>query len=175
VTFEVAGRSRTVDVQPAADGWLVIAGGRRWSASLVSSGLQWSLLLGSVDGVSFESHEVSFEPLGPGRLHVRVDGRVVPVEWNAANARRPRVGTRTGAGPGPETGRVWSIHAPMPGRVVRVLVAPGQTVVANEALVVVEGMKMENALRAPAAGVVRVVLAVPGMSVDTGALLVVIE
>jgi pyruvate carboxylase subunit B len=60
----------------------------------------------------------------------------------------------------------------MPGLVVRVSVAVGDTVSAGQGLVVVEAMKMENELRASAAGVVTAVLAVPGHVVEKGALLV---
>ena len=67
------------------------------------------------------------------------------------------------------------IVAPMPGRVVRVLVAPGDTVVARQGVVVVEAMKMENELRSPKAGRVKDVAATPGMSVEAGRVLVVIE
>jgi len=63
----------------------------------------------------------------------------------------------------------------MPGRVVKVLVSPGDRVTARQGLVVVEAMKMENELRAPADAVVREVRVVEGASVDAGAILVVLE
>jgi biotin carboxyl carrier protein len=59
----------------------------------------------------------------------------------------------------------------MPGKVVRVLVAPGDTVAPRQPLVVVEAMKMENELRAAHSGVVLEVRAREGESVDAGALL----
>ncbi len=62
----------------------------------------------------------------------------------------------------------------MPGKVVRVLVKPGDEVVARQGVVVVEAMKMENELRAGRAGLVREVLVAEGMSVDAGTPLVVI-
>jgi biotin carboxyl carrier protein len=68
-----------------------------------------------------------------------------------------------------------AIKAPMPGRVVRVLVAVGDHVTARQAVVVVEAMKMENELRAPKDGVVKEVLVIPGAAVETGAVLVVVE
>ena len=46
----------------------------------------------------------------------------------------------------------------MPGKVVRVLAAPGQAVAARQGVIVVEAMKMENELRAPRAGTVGEVL-----------------
>ena len=62
----------------------------------------------------------------------------------------------------------------MPGKVVRVLVKPGDEVVARQGVVVVEAMKMENELRAGRAGIVREVLVAEGASVDAGTPLVVI-
>ena len=84
----------------------------------------------------------------------------------AASRRRRRGGTRDGGQP---------IVAPMPGRVVRVLVAAGDEVAARQAVVVVEAMKMENELRSPKAGRVKDVAVTPGTSVEAGRVLVVIE
>ncbi len=66
------------------------------------------------------------------------------------------------------------ITAPMPGRVMRVLVAVGDNVTARQPVVVMEAMKMENELRAGKDGSVAQVLVQEGTAVDTGALLVVI-
>jgi len=65
--------------------------------------------------------------------------------------------------------------APMPGRVVRVLVKPGDEVTVRQGLVVVEAMKMENELTAARAGRVTEVAVTEGMSVETGRLLVIVE
>ncbi|MCA9653525.1 MAG: acetyl-CoA carboxylase biotin carboxyl carrier protein subunit [Myxococcales bacterium] len=59
----------------------------------------------------------------------------------------------------------------MPGRVVRVLVAEGDAVDADDPLLIVEAMKMENEVRAPAAGVVRRVAVATGDTVEAGQLL----
>jgi biotin carboxyl carrier protein len=67
------------------------------------------------------------------------------------------------------------IVAPMPGRVVKVLVKPGDTVDARQGLVVVEAMKMENELRAPGAGTVTEVKVTEGASVEANSVLVVIS
>jgi biotin carboxyl carrier protein len=63
----------------------------------------------------------------------------------------------------------------MPGRVVRVLVAAGDEVIARQGLVVVEAMKMENELTASRAGRVAEVAVVEGQSVEAGRLLVRLE
>ena len=67
------------------------------------------------------------------------------------------------------------ILAPMPGRLVRVLVQPGQQVEAGEGLLVMEAMKMENELRSPRSGRVAELPVREGQAVETAALLVVVE
>ena len=66
------------------------------------------------------------------------------------------------------------VTAPMPGRVVRVLVAVGDKVTARQPVVVMEAMKMENELRAGRDGSVAEVLVQEGMAVDTGTILVIV-
>jgi biotin carboxyl carrier protein len=167
VRFEVdaAGQPHAVDVAADGDAWLVTIDGRECRASLVPAGDRWSLL------VAGRSYDVMFEPGAGGAWQVHVNGRVVPAGLRASAARlRGRPGGQGAAGAG--DGRVL---APMPGRVVKVLVAPGTTVEARQGVVVVEAMKMENELRAPHAGTVREVRVAEGASVEANAVLVVIE
>lgn len=70
---------------------------------------------------------------------------------------------------------VQRVNAPMPGRVVRILVKPGDDVAVRQGLVVVEAMKMENEIGSPKAGRVREVAVSEGASIDAGRLLAVIE
>ncbi|MGH8949262.1 MAG: acetyl-CoA carboxylase biotin carboxyl carrier protein subunit, partial [Acidimicrobiia bacterium] len=67
-----------------------------------------------------------------------------------------------------------SLHAPMPGRVVRVGASVGDSVEAGQVLVVLEAMKMEHTLRSPHDGTVTEVDCSPGGQVEAGAVLVVI-
>lgn len=67
------------------------------------------------------------------------------------------------------------IKAPMPGRVVRVLVAVGQQVERGAPVIIVEAMKMENEMHAPASGQVLAVHVTEGATVDSGHLLVELE
>jgi len=64
------------------------------------------------------------------------------------------------------------LHAPMPGRVISVSVAPGDSVAEGAALLVLEAMKMQNELFAASAGVVVRVFVAPGDAVERGAPLV---
>ncbi len=64
------------------------------------------------------------------------------------------------------------IRAPIAGKVVKVLVAPGDTVAAGAAIIVLEAMKMENELVSERGGTVSAVHKQAGQAVDTGDLLV---
>ena len=85
-----------------------------------------------------------------------------------------RFGAQTGDG-GPSGNGPQQVTAPMPGKVVRVMVAAGDAVEPRQGLVVIEAMKMENELRAVRAGRVKTVRAAEGQSVEAGALLLVVE
>jgi biotin carboxyl carrier protein len=71
-------------------------------------------------------------------------------------------------------GSSHAVKAPMPGRVVGVLVAVGDHVASRQPVVVVEAMKMENELRASRAGTVTEVKVAKGAAVEAGTVLVVI-
>ena len=67
------------------------------------------------------------------------------------------------------------VRAQMPGKVIKVLVAPGDTVEAGQGLVVVEAMKMQNEMKAPKGGKVARVHAREGATVTAGEPLAVVE
>lgn len=103
-----------------------------------------------------------------GELDVHVNGAVVRV---VVGRGRMVAGEGVGAGStGPR-----EIVAPMPGKIVRLLVSEGEVVTERQGLVVVEAMKMENELPAPNAGRVARVLVREGASVEAGKVLLVIE
>jgi len=70
---------------------------------------------------------------------------------------------------------VQSLRAPMPGKVVRVLAAPGDALEAGQGVVVVEAMKMQNELKAPRAGRVLTIAVKEGATVAAGDVLATIE
>lgn len=80
---------------------------------------------------------------------------------------------RRGAGAGVVGAR--AVKAPMPGRVVRVLVAAGDEVAEQQGVVVIEAMKMQNELKSPKSGRVVRVGAAEGDAVGAGDVLVVVE
>ena len=107
---------------------------------------------------------------GADDLDVYLDGRTVAVQIRPAGAfgRQKKPGAAAGA-VGPQR-----VVAPMPGRVVSVLVEPGDDVVERQAVVVLEAMKMQNEVRAARSGVVAEVRVASGAAVEAGAVLVVI-
>jgi acetyl/propionyl-CoA carboxylase alpha subunit len=82
-----------------------------------------------------------------------------------------------GVAPGQQVGGLASpeIVAPMPGKIVRAFVKPGDHVAAGDALFILEAMKMENRLIADADGIVERVQVVAGDLVDGGEVLAVIS
>ncbi len=103
-----------------------------------------------------------------GKYTLSIDGRRFEVEAldeRTHAIRQLSAAAAPPAGPAP-------LVAPMPGLIVRVNVAAGDTVKAGQGLVVMEAMKMENELRAAAAGVVKAVRVAPGTAVERGATLV---
>jgi len=104
--------------------------------------------------------------LGDGE--VSVNGRVFRVDvFDPRNMR----GRKTAA---VSEGR-QAVAAPMPGRVIRVLVEAGQKVESGQGLIVVEAMKMQNEMKSPRPGRVAEVKAAAGATVSAGDVLIVIE
>ena len=169
---EVGERLRKVTVQRQDGGFVVTVDGTPHTVDAVRiDGTLMSLLLRQGgDGPVSTSVEASVVPQAlPGGYDVHVAGRLVPLQVRAGSGLgRRRDGGPSGSGP-------QRVTAPMPGKVVRVLVKPGDTVAAKQGLVVVEAMKMENELKAARQGLVKSVAVAEGQSVESGALLVVVE
>jgi acetyl/propionyl-CoA carboxylase alpha subunit len=137
--------------------------------------------------IKYETLEGEFvvAPLGPGRFSVLLNGRSYGVVLGSpgevlVNGRALRIEVfdprdlRAGAGARANHGR-QEIAAPMPGKIVRVLVSAGQSVEEGQGLVVVEAMKMQNEMKSPKNGRVAEVRTSAESTVAAGDVLVVIE
>ncbi len=168
--IEVAGRARRVTVEPA--GATDQAGGRvrvvlddvTCVVDARRTDLGWSIVYDgdrrSLDvGVTQETRGDMLVQFPHLDVRVGVDGRRFRGD--------PLDGSRSA--------NESHVAAPMPGRVVRVLVKPGDDVAARQGLVIIEAMKMENELVAPRAGRISEVLVSEGQSVEAGRLLVRLE
>jgi biotin carboxyl carrier protein len=163
VWIEIDGRPRRVEVPDAAaascgetacvvDGVAVAVDAvmvREGVLSLILAGRQWECVLDG-DTVVIAGRRFPFVVHDPRSL-----------------ARRGRV---SGGEAGPR-----AVRAPMPGRVVRVLVAQGDEVVEQQGVVVLEAMKMQNEMRSPKAGRIRRVAVAVGDTVAAGDLLALVD
>lgn len=142
----------------------------------------------TVDGVVVAADAVGARSSGRDATSIRIDARVIELWLEGAppnlgviadgqrffaNVESERMRIRAAAKPA--GGGEGIVKSPMPGRVVRVLVAEGAEVEAGAPVVVVEAMKMENELTATRAGKVTKVHVAPGATVDGGAPLIEIE
>ena len=129
--------------------------------------------------VGFNWYTVEVGDLTTSPVQVTVDGETVSVEVeglaSTAPARPRRGRTET---PGilvpppasrvnPTSGDGNFIRSPMPGRVISIMVRPGDTVSVGQEVCVVEAMKMEQSIRSPQNGVIKEIRVQPMDSVRT--------
>ncbi len=161
---EVGGRVREVGIEPSGTGTVVTLDGSPVDIEVRPVGEGRLSLRFPATG---RQQDVVITRGRNGAVDVLVGGLRVPVSIRPEG----RTGTRSAAsGDAPER-----VVAPMPGKVVKLLVKPGDQVTSRQGVIVVEAMKMENELRAGRDGVVREVLVTEGASVDAGTPLVVIS
>jgi biotin carboxyl carrier protein len=163
--IQIGGIARTVEIEQDGSGPArVQIEGRPLAIDAVETGSDtYSILL---DGRSYEARVAPDD--SDGSLLVRCDGSDFRVQVSDPRSWR---GRRHGAleASGPQR-----VVAPMPGKIVRVLVSAGEQVQAGSGLVVVEAMKMQNEIRAPKSGKVERVLVTEGQAVRTQEALVII-
>jgi biotin carboxyl carrier protein len=164
--IEFDGKMRAVELTSASAGsgnlWRCVVDGREVAADPAETNPGvFSILIGG------ESFEARVEPFA-GKLRVHVDGK----EYVAA-VHDPRQ-WRRGDGAAIESQGRQQVIAPMPGKVVRVLVKSGEEVEAGQGIVVVEAMKMQNAVRSPKSGTVERLVVREGQAVNAGEVLAVI-
>ncbi len=137
---------------------------------------------------SIDGKPVDIDVVAVGQqLSVRVDGQVVDLTLEGAppdvgavasghrsyvRVESERMRSAEQAKKGTMAGGDKVVKSPMPGRVVKVLVAPGDEVQAGQGLLVLEAMKMENEVRARTAGKVAAVHVTAGIAVEGNAKLV---
>jgi biotin carboxyl carrier protein len=166
VKYEVriSGKAYVVELERRAGGWQAsIAGEPAISADVaeIASNIFSVLLSGC-------SHEIYVTPSAGGQLHLHTGGLEFLAEVIDPRSWR---GRRHG---GAEVEGRQQIAAPMPGKVVRLLVRAGDAVEAGQGLLVVEAMKMQNEIRSPKSGTVERVLVVEGQAVNAGEVLCVV-
>ncbi len=156
----VGGESREVEIAGGDGRYRVTLGEAQWDVDVRAAmpGI-YSMLIGGVSYVADVADGACVVEVGGERYEILV-------EEQTRHIIRTRGGG--GAGAGDRT-----LTAPLPGKISRVAVRPGDVVNAGDILLVIEAMKMENEFRAGAAGTVAEVRVAAGQAVNAGDVLIV--
>jgi len=156
-------KTRVVELDRDTSGWHVTLDGKQLAVDAVEIATNTISVL--LDGQSFE---ISVTPSPDGKLKLQTG----PHEFTA-EVIDPRAWSGRRHGNVEVEGR-QQILAPMPGKVVRLLVKEGDHVEAGQGLFVVEAMKMQNEIRSPKSGTVERVIAKEGQPVNAGEILCIV-
>jgi biotin carboxyl carrier protein len=143
----------------------------RWTCRLDGREIAVDAVLARPDVLSLridnKAYEVKCERVG-SEMHLWVGSVRFATEVRDPRSFRGRVRAADDHGP-------KKLLAPMPGRVVRVLVNQGAEVEAGAGVLVVEAMKMQNEVKSPKKGTVQKILATEGAAVNAGDVLAIVE
>jgi biotin carboxyl carrier protein len=166
LTAEIEDEKQALDIK--RDGGRVVAyvEGRRYELELREPEAGVCLLI--ADGHVYECR-VERDAAQPALVHVHTGNRDYAIKL--VDPKRLRAGQSAGA----QGDGAAQVVAPMPGKIVRVLVEQGESIEAGQGIVVVEAMKMQNEMKSPRAGRVVELQATLGATVNAGDVLAVIE
>lgn len=143
----------------------------RWSCRLDGREVEVDAVLARPDVLSLrignKAYEVKCERVG-GEQHLWVGSARFAVEVRDPRSLRGRARAVDDHGP-------KKLVAPMPGKVVRVLVSAGTEVAAGAGVLVVEAMKMQNEIKSPKKGTIQKILVGEGAAVNAGDVLAIVE
>ncbi len=165
IQIVIDGKLRRLELSRSAtdDGWLGTLDGNpiEIDARLVQPGILSLIVQGQAYRCILDE--------GPVETAIQTGGQryLVSIEDPRSPTARRRKG---GASGGQQV-----IKAPMPGRIIRLLVQPGDEVAAHQGVIVIEAMKMQNELKATRAGKVAEIKTEAGATVAAGEVLLVIE
>jgi acetyl/propionyl-CoA carboxylase alpha subunit len=164
MTYDIAidGKSYRLDLN-RVDG--------RWSCRVDGCEVEVDAVLARPDVLSLrignQAFEVKCERVA-GDMHLWVGSARFDVEVRDPRSLRGRVRAVDDAGP-------KKLTAPMPGKIVRVLVEQGAEVEAGSGVLVVEAMKMQNEIKSPKKGTIQKILVSEGAAVNAGDVLAIVE
>ncbi len=164
MTYDIAidGKSHRLELSRADN---------RWSCRLDGREVEVDAVLARPDVLSLrignQAYEVKCERVA-GDLHLWVGSARFAAEVRDPRSLRGRVRAVDDRGP-------KKLTAPMPGKIVRVLVSEGDEVEAGAGVLVVEAMKMQNELKSPKKGRIQKILVSAGAAVNSGDVLAIVE
>jgi biotin carboxyl carrier protein len=144
-----------------------------WLAKIDDHEMEVDAVLTARDVISIliggKAYEVKRETSLAGETHMIVGSARYAVQVSDPRSLQTRRSAAAGKS-GPQ-----NLTAPMPGKIVRLLVAEGQEVEAGTGLVVIEAMKMQNELKSPKKGLVQKIVVAEGGNVNAGDVLVIVS
>ena len=158
--IQIGKKSRIVELERDGQGWRARLDGQPVDADVIEIAPHVISVL-----LHGESHEVRVAAQPDGTLKLQTG-----LQEFSAEIIDPRAWSGRRHGALEAEGR-QQITAPMPGKVVRLLVSAGDKVEAGQGLLVVEAMKMQNEIRSPKSGTVERLLAKEGQPVNAGDIL----
>jgi len=164
MTYDITieGKAYQLELSRSGDRWLCRLNGRAVEIDAVLA--RRDVLSVIIDG---KVHEVKCERTATD-IHLWVGSVRYAAQVRDPRSLRSRSGADDGHGP-------RKLIAPMPGKIVRVLVIENSEVAAGQGLLVVEAMKMQNEIKSPKKGIVRKIMAAAGGSVSAGDVLAIVE
>jgi biotin carboxyl carrier protein len=164
MTYEIAidGKSYRLDLSQGEGRWSCCVDGREAEVDAVLARPNvLSLRIGN------KAYEVKCERVG-GDVHIWVGSRRFAAEVRDPRSLRSRARAADDQGP-------KKLTAPMPGKVVRILLSQGAEVEAGAGVLVVEAMKMQNEVKSPKKGTIQKILVSEGTAVNAGDVLAIVE
>ncbi len=160
--ISIDGRSYRLDLKQV-DG--------RWTCQLDGRAIEVDAVLARPDVLSLrignKAYEVKCERV-PNEVHIWVGSRRFAPEVRDPRSLRSRSHAVDDHGP-------KKLTAPMPGKIVRILLAQGAEVEAGAGVLVVEAMKMQNEVKSPKKGRIQKILVAEGAAVNAGDVLAIVE
>ena len=145
--------------------------GDRWSCRVDGRAFEVDAVLARPDVLSLrignKAYEVKCERVASD-LHIWVGSVRYAAEVRDPRSLRGRARAVDEHGP-------KKLTAPMPGKVVRILVTQGAEIEAGAGVLVVEAMKMQNEVKSPKKGTVQKILVNEGAAVNAGDVLAIVE
>jgi biotin carboxyl carrier protein len=159
----IDGRNYRLELARTETGWRCVLDGRELQVDAAPTRADvLSVLIGGT------AYEIKRERIAT-ETHLWVGSVSYLTELRDPRSLRGRRGARAD-----EKG-AKKLLAPMPGKVVRILIDEQQPVEAGQSILVVEAMKMQNEIKSPKAGIVKKIVAAEGANVNAGDVLAIVE
>jgi len=143
----------------------------RWACRLDGREIEVDAVLARPDVLSLrignKAYEIKCERVAQD-LHLWVGSARFAAEVRDPRSLRGRVRAVDDHGP-------RKLTAPMPGKIVRLLMSQGAEVEAGAGVLVVEAMKMQNEIKSPKRGTIQKILVSEGAAVNAGDVLAIVE